>query len=397
MYTHKQNYYQARRRLFVWSKECFLEDEMKFIPREQAQKINNINDSTGAVTIDGKNDNADKNLVDSKKSLRNINIVIENKEKRKLKSALSTSKLSNLLLNDGTLSNNSDGKKVKKVVRFASVVQVCLVPCRKEMGGVIQSIWWQREDYEGMRASAEQEIRAHMSVYHSTPKDAMHVLYQPSAITPNSFCPSIFDHASNNIANTDHDVDNSTHTMTNNSKNNDLRVNTNANKSISNIIDTDSSNSSNDNYSSNISPASVSGQARIEIENEGNDMGNAKPNDSCNKHRKADIITGTPLVIQSIRHDDDIDKNKDKNNDVVNMRKSNRNMNDKDLFPRAISLSNLQMNVDNDEKDIKPEATGDIMWGVRWMPVTPKQNAFTVSDTASINVSKNACSKSNAG
>ena len=72
MYTHKQNYYQARRRLFVWSKECFLEDEMKFIPREQAQKINNINDSTGAVTIDGKNDNADKNLVDSKKKLRMV-------------------------------------------------------------------------------------------------------------------------------------------------------------------------------------------------------------------------------------------------------------------------------------------------------------------------------------
>ena len=71
----------------------------------------------------------------------------------------------------------------KKRVKFNSIVKAVLIPCSKDykLFQLTKDLWWEKEDYDNFRLSANREIYELMIKYHGLMdyKDAQRILFQP--------------------------------------------------------------------------------------------------------------------------------------------------------------------------------------------------------------------------
>ena len=67
----------------------------------------------------------------------------------------------------------------KKCVRFLNAVRVRLIPCRKELKTLRDSIWWSEVETGSFKLDAYMEIKQFIELNRCTLKAAMFVMYQP--------------------------------------------------------------------------------------------------------------------------------------------------------------------------------------------------------------------------
>jgi hypothetical protein len=85
-----------------------------------------------------------------------------------------------MLCTNGADDSQSNSPMGARKVRFNPVIRVCLVPCRADFRGDFYLLFWEREDYQAFKEDAVRELRAHWTQHHTSVKEAIFDMYQPS-------------------------------------------------------------------------------------------------------------------------------------------------------------------------------------------------------------------------